>query len=78
MKMYRWYSDTISMGGVTVAPSGATTAEIEEEVKNYILDTFDDMKFISKFKENPEISVWLIEEDDDFNECYPGTIATHY
>jgi hypothetical protein len=66
------------MGGVTVAPVGATNEDVIAEVNNYIVNTFDDMKFAPQNIEDLLISAWPIEEDDDYNEWYPTTIATHY
>mgnify|MGYP003296945237 CR=1 FL=1 len=80
MKLFRWYSDKICMGGITGAPNDATKEDVMSEVYNYIINTFDDMKFAPQYYTMDElmIDVWPIEEDDDYNECYPNTIATHY
>ena len=78
MKLYRWYSEAICMGGVTAAPNEATKEDATAEVENYIVNTFDDMKFAPQNIEDLKIVVWPIEEDDDYNEWYPLTIATHY
>ena len=78
MKIYRWYAEAISMSGVTVAPDGATKEDMKSEIDNYIINTFNDMKFAPQFIEDLQISVWPIEEDDDYNDWYPTTIATNY
>lgn len=78
MKFYRWYSEEICMGGVTASPNGANQEDIVAEVENYIINTFNDMKFAPQNIEDLRITIWPIEEDDDYNEWYPTTIATHY
>lgn len=78
MKIYRWYSEEFGMGGFTVAKNEATKTDVITEVYNYIVDTFSDMESAPKNIEDLLISVWAIEDDDDFNELYPNTIAAHY
>ena len=78
MKIYRWYAEAIGMSGITVAPNDATKEDMKAEIDNYIINTFNDMKFAPQFIEDLQISVWPIEEDDDFNDWYPTTIATSY
>ena len=80
MKIYRWYSEKICMGGITGAPNDATRDDIINEVYNYIINTFNDMKFAPQQYTVQElmISAWPIEEDDDYNDWYPSTIATNY
>ena len=80
MKLYRWYSEKLCMGGITAHPINTTREVIIHEVYNYIVDTFDDMKFAPQQYTvgGLMISVWPIESDDDYNECYPTTVATHY
>ena len=80
MKLFRWYSEKLHMGGITGAPNDATKEDVVSEVYNYIINTFDDMKFAPQYYTVDELnfSVWPIEEDDDDNEWYPSTIATHY
>ena len=78
MKIYRWYAEAIHMGGVTAAPNGATEDDVISEINNYIINTFNDMKFAPQNIEDIRISAWPIEEDDDYNEWYPTTLATHY
>lgn len=80
MKIYRWYSEKLCMGGITAHTPNTSEEEIIREVYNYIVDTFDDMKFKPQQYTliELEIVVWLIDMDDDYNECYPNTIATHY
>lgn len=80
MKLYRWYSEKICMGGITVAPNDATKEDVVSEIYNYIVNTFNDMKFAPQQYTIDElmISAWNVEEDDDYNDWYPTTIATHY
>lgn len=78
MKIYRWYAEAIGMSGITAAPDGATQEDMKSEIDNYIVNTFNDMKFAPQYIDDLQISVWPIEEDDDFNEWYPTTIATNY
>ena len=78
MKIYRWYAEAIGMSGVTVAPNDATKEDMKAEIDNYIINTFNDMKFAPQFIEDLQISVWHIEEDDDFNDWYPTTLAISY
>ena len=80
MKIYRWYAETIGMGGLTAHAPNTSEQEIIETVYNYIIDSFDDMKFNPQQYtiEGLEICVWPIELDDDYNECYPNTVATSY
>lgn len=78
MKLYRWYSEEICMGGVTASFGNETEEDVVAKVEGYIVNTFDDMKFAPQNIEDLRISVWLVEEDDDYNECYPMTVATHY
>ena len=47
MKIYRWYAEAIGMSGVTVAPSDATKEDMKAEIDNYIINTFNDMKFVN-------------------------------
>ena len=78
MKIYRWYAEAINMSGITATPDGATKEDMKAEIDNYIVNTFNDMKFAPQFIEDLQISVWPIEEDDDYNDWYPTTIATNY
>ena len=78
MKIYRWYAEAINMGGITAAPDGATQEDMKAEIDNYIVNTFNDMKFAPQYIDDLKISVWPIEEDDDFNDWYPTTIAISY
>ncbi len=78
MKIYRWYAEAINMSGITAAPDGATKEDMKAEIDNYIVNTFNDMKFAPQYIDDLLISVWPIEEDDDFNDWYPTTIATGY
>ena len=80
MKIYRWYSEKLCMGGITAHITNTSIENIVNEIYNYIIDTFDDMKFAPQYYTIDElmISVWPIEEDDDYNECYHNTIATNY
>ena len=80
MKIYRWYAQKIGMGGLTAHTASTEDKEIIETVYNYIIDTFDDMKFSPQqyTVENLGIVVWPINTDDDYNECYPNTVATNY
>jgi hypothetical protein len=68
------------MGGITAHASNVSEKDIAEEIYNYIVDTFDDMKFAPQqyTLEELKIDIWPIEDDDDYNECYPLTIATNY
>lgn len=80
MKLYRWHSEKLCMGGITAHTINTTREEIVHEVYNYIVNAFDDMKFAPQqyTLAGLMISIWPIELDDDYNECYPNTIATHY
>jgi hypothetical protein len=80
MKLFRWYSEKLHMGGITAHTTNTTREEVINEVYNYIIDAFDDMKFAPQqyTLAGLMISIWPIELDDDYNECYPNTIATHY
>ena len=80
MKIYRWYAEKIGMGGLTAHTPGTSNQEIIETVYNYIIDSFDDMKFSPQqyTVEELRIDVWPIDMDDDYNVCYPNTVATHY
>lgn len=78
MKIYRWYAEAINMSGITAAPDGATQEDMKAEIDNYIVNTFNDMKFAPQYIDDLKISVWPIEEDDDFNDWYPTTIAISY
>ena len=74
MKLYRWYSETFNMSGVTAADYIATESDVVMEVEAYIDNTFDEAKLVDDLL----ISVWSIENDDDFNEMFPTTIAVSY
>ena len=80
MKLYRWYSEKLCMGGVTAQLPSVCEEDIIREVYNYIVDTFNDMKFAPQqyTLAGLEICVWPIENDDDYNECYPTTIVAYY
>jgi hypothetical protein len=74
MKIYRWYSEALDCGGVTAAYHSATTEIVIAEVEMYIDNTFKNAQLVDDLL----ISVWPIEEDDDFNELCPNTIAVSY
>ncbi len=78
MKIYRWYSEALGMSGVTAAYDSATKEDVIMEVEAYIDNTFDDTKMAPQFVDDLMISVWLIEEDDDYNPIFETTIAIHY
>ena len=74
MKIYRWYEERMGMSGVTVTHPAATETDVLAEVESYIDNTFADAaKYDELF-----ITVWPIEEDDDYNSWCPTTIATNY
>ena len=74
MKIYRWYSETLNMSGITVANESATEEDIIAEVECYIDNTFND----AAQHDDLLISVWPIKDDDDFNELCSTTIAVNY
>ena len=78
MKIYRWYSEALNMSGITVANDGVAKEDLIPEIECYIDNTFDDTKLAPQFVDDLLISVWPIEEDDDFNELCPNTIAVSY
>lgn len=78
MKIYRWYSEALNMSGITAAPHNAEKEDVIAEVEAYIDNTFDDTKLAPQFVDDLLISVWPIEEDDDFNDICPTTIAVSY
>ena len=74
MKIYRWYEEQMCMSGFTVAGPADTKEDVVSEIESYIDNTFPDAaKYDELF-----ISVWSIEEDDDYNAWCPTTIATGY
>lgn len=80
MKLFRWYSEKLCMGGITAHLPYVCEEDIVKEIYEYIINTFDDMKFAPQQYTiaELEIVVWPIDTDDDYNECYPNTIATNY
>lgn len=78
MKIYRWYSEALGMSGVTAACDSATKEDVVAEVEAYIDNTFDDTKMAPQFVDDLMISVWPIEDDDDYNEICPTTLAISY
>lgn len=72
--MYRWYISKLGMSGVIFARNDNEN-EIRVEVKNYVNDTFSDSNMTCGIM---DIALWKIENDDDYNECFPTTIATNY
>lgn len=78
MKIYRWYSDALGMSGVTAACDCATKEDVIMEVEAYIDNTFDDTKMAPQFIDDLAISVWSIEDDDDYNDMFSTTLAISY
>ena len=74
MKVYRWYAEAINMSGITMANEHTTAEDIISEVECYIDNTFDDASQCDDFL----ISVWPIEDDDNWNILCPTTIAVSY
>ena len=74
MILYRWYISKLGMSGVILARND-NEDEIKVEVENYVNDTFSDSNMTCN---TMDITLWKIENDDDYNECYPNTIATNY
>ena len=46
MKLYRWYSETFNMSGVTAADYIATESDVVMEVEAYIDNTIDEAKLV--------------------------------
>lgn len=62
------------MSGVILARND-NEDEIRVEVENYVNDTFSDSNMTCNIT---DITLWRFEHDDDYNECFPTTIATNY
>lgn len=74
MKIYRWYSEALNMSGITAANDGTTKEDLMPEIECYIDNTFDEANSIADLM----VSVWPIEEDEDFYNVCPTTIAISY
>lgn len=75
MKIYRWYSDAICMGGVVAVHNGQVDG-IKQRVFAYITKTFQDVQLICA--DDMDLRIWPIEEDMDYNKQCPGVVATSY
>jgi hypothetical protein len=75
MKIYRWYSEAICMGGVIAVCKGQEDG-IKQRVVEYITQTFNDVQ--ETCADELELCVWPIEEDMDYNKQCRGVVATSY
>ena len=66
--LWRFYDDANNISGITV---GADNDEARDNAMAYIREFFDDI-----MKNDPDVYVWKIEDDDDYH-CN-DTIAISY
>ena len=66
--LWRFYDDANNISGITV---GVDNDEARDNAMAYIREFFDDI-----MKNDPEVQVWKVEDDDDYH-CN-DTIAISY